>query len=98
MQINLSGFYAWLAEPKSCREIEDERLLGQIKQLWIESNSLLYAFDSNTGEIIWQFDTNKSFATINGVPAHGGALDIAGSVIAHSHRALSYISQMQGLY
>ncbi|MFT4672059.1 MAG: putative transposase [Arenicella sp.] len=37
MQINRSGFYAWLAEPKSRREIEDERLLGQIKQFWIES-------------------------------------------------------------
>ena len=37
MQVNRSGFYAWLAEPKSRRVIEDERLLGQIKQYWIES-------------------------------------------------------------
>jgi putative transposase len=37
MQINRSGFYAWLSEPKSRRELEDERLLGQIKQFWVES-------------------------------------------------------------
>lgn len=37
MQINRSGFYAWLLKPKSNRAIEDARLLRQIKQFWIES-------------------------------------------------------------
>ena len=32
-----SGFYAWLKQPESKRAIEDKRLLGQIKQFWIES-------------------------------------------------------------
>ncbi len=32
-----SGFYAWLDKPESNREIEDPRLLGLIKQFWIES-------------------------------------------------------------
>ena len=35
--IHPSGFYAWLKRPKSCRDIENERLLGKIKQSWLES-------------------------------------------------------------
>ena len=37
MQINRSGFYAWLLQPKSNRHREDERLLVKIKQCWLES-------------------------------------------------------------
>ena len=36
-EIHRSGFYAWLKDPESKREIEDKRLLGQIKQFWLES-------------------------------------------------------------
>ena len=32
-----SGFYSWLQEPESSRAREDKRLLGQIKQFWLES-------------------------------------------------------------
>jgi putative transposase len=37
LEIHPSGFYAWLKQPQSERAIEDKRLLGQIKQFWIES-------------------------------------------------------------
>lgn len=37
MQINRSGFYAWLLQPKSEHQREDERLLIKIKQCWLES-------------------------------------------------------------
>lgn len=37
LEVNRSGFYAWLKAPKSARQIEDERLLGKIKQFWVES-------------------------------------------------------------
>ncbi len=37
LDIERSGFYAWLRQPESRRAIEDNRLLGQIKQFWIES-------------------------------------------------------------
>lgn len=37
LDIEPSGFYAWLRQPESKRAIEDKRLLGQIKQFWIES-------------------------------------------------------------
>ena len=37
MKVHRSGYYAWLRQPKSARQIDDERLLGLIKQFWLES-------------------------------------------------------------
>lgn len=34
------GFYAWLANPLSARAIEDKRLLGHIRNSWLESGSV----------------------------------------------------------
>ena len=35
--VHRSGFYAWLKQPESKRAQEDKRLLGHIKQAWLES-------------------------------------------------------------
>jgi putative transposase len=40
MGIHRSGYYTWLNQPKSARQKYDERLLGLIKQLWLESGSV----------------------------------------------------------
>lgn len=37
LEVHRSGFYAWLKEPDSLRAREDKRLLGKIKQSWLES-------------------------------------------------------------
>lgn len=37
-----SGYYAWLKEPKSARARANERLLGHIKQYWLESGGSGY--------------------------------------------------------
>ncbi|MGS0724799.1 IS3 family transposase [Shewanella sp. 0m-11] len=37
LNVHRSGFYAWLKQPCSNRTIEDKRLLGKIKQFWLES-------------------------------------------------------------
>ena len=37
MKVHRSGYYAWIAQPKSLRQKDDERLLGLIKQFWLES-------------------------------------------------------------
>ncbi|WP_145924820.1 IS3 family transposase [Syntrophotalea acetylenivorans] len=37
MQVHRSGYYAWIKQPKSGRQKDDERLSGLIKQLWLES-------------------------------------------------------------
>jgi putative transposase len=40
MKIHRSGYYAWLKQPKSSRQKDDERLLGLIKQFWLESGCI----------------------------------------------------------
>jgi polyvinyl alcohol dehydrogenase (cytochrome) len=41
----------------------------------------LRAFASEDGEVLWDFDTAKEYATVNGIPAKGGSLDGAGPVV-----------------
>jgi polyvinyl alcohol dehydrogenase (cytochrome) len=40
------------------------------------------AYASDTGTIVWDFDTVREYETVNGVPARGGSLDGPGPVIA----------------
>jgi polyvinyl alcohol dehydrogenase (cytochrome) len=43
----------------------------------------LRAYATDTGKIIWDFDTAREFKTVNGIPGHGGAIDVAGPVVAN---------------
>jgi polyvinyl alcohol dehydrogenase (cytochrome) len=40
------------------------------------------AYSAETGAIVWTFDTNREFETVNGVPAKGGAMDGPGPVVS----------------
>jgi polyvinyl alcohol dehydrogenase (cytochrome) len=40
------------------------------------------AYASDDGRIVWRFDTNRAFETVNGVQAKGGAMDGPGAVVA----------------
>jgi polyvinyl alcohol dehydrogenase (cytochrome) len=40
------------------------------------------AYSTVDGKVIWDFDTEKAFKALNGVPAKGGTLNGAGPVIA----------------
>lgn len=42
----------------------------------------LRAYATGSGTIIWDFDTAREYKTVNGIPGHGGALDVAGPVVA----------------
>ena len=42
----------------------------------------LRAFSSETGKLLWDVDTQRSYQTVNGQSAEGGSLDGAGAVIA----------------
>ena len=42
----------------------------------------LRAYATTDGKLLWQFDTNREFTTINGVAAHGGSMDAAGPTVA----------------
>ena len=42
----------------------------------------LRAYSTSDGKIIWQFDTNRAFDTVNGVKANGGGMDGPGPIVA----------------
>jgi polyvinyl alcohol dehydrogenase (cytochrome) len=41
----------------------------------------LRAYSEKDGKVIWMFDTNKQFTTVNGVPARGGSMDGPGPIV-----------------
>lgn len=42
----------------------------------------LRAYSTEVGTVLWDYNTIQDYSTVNGVPGHGGSLDVAGSVIA----------------
>lgn len=42
----------------------------------------LRAYSTANGKIIWDYDTAREYKTVNGLPGRGGAIDVAGPVIA----------------
>lgn len=63
-------------------------------------NGKLSAFSSSEGELLWQLDTKKPYATLNGISAHGGAMDNAGPAVGNGYMVIqsgySYFNQMPG--
>jgi polyvinyl alcohol dehydrogenase (cytochrome) len=47
------------------------------------NDGVMRAFASDTGRVIWEFNTNREFKTVNGVKAAGGSIDAAGPVIVN---------------
>jgi polyvinyl alcohol dehydrogenase (cytochrome) len=45
-------------------------------------SGVLRAYATADGKLLWEFDTVQDFKAVNGVPAHGGAIDGPGPVIA----------------
>jgi polyvinyl alcohol dehydrogenase (cytochrome) len=46
------------------------------------NNGNMYAYSTADGHLLWQFDTNKAFSTVNGVLANGGSLNGSGPVVS----------------
>src|SRR5215468_4951969 len=42
----------------------------------------LRAYATTSGKILWDYDTDREFKTVNGIPGHGGALDVGGPIVA----------------
>jgi polyvinyl alcohol dehydrogenase (cytochrome) len=42
----------------------------------------IQALSTDDGHVLWDFDTIRSYETVNGVKATGGSLDGAGPVVA----------------
>jgi polyvinyl alcohol dehydrogenase (cytochrome) len=41
----------------------------------------LRAYSSADGKVVWDFDTARTYETVNGVPGHGGSLDGPGAAV-----------------
>jgi putative transposase len=50
MHVHPSGYYAWLITPQSDRAMEDKRLLGHIRQSWLESGTV-YGYRKVTDDL-----------------------------------------------
>ena len=46
------------------------------------ADGAMRAYASTDGKILWTFDTNRDFTTVNGVKADGGSIDGPGPVVA----------------
>jgi polyvinyl alcohol dehydrogenase (cytochrome) len=84
-----SGEKAWSAQPVMCGERKNCSPAQSAAITAIEgvvfSGSLdghLRAYSAKKGEVIWDADTVRDYATLNGEKARGGSLDVAGPVIA----------------
>ena len=58
-------------------------------------NGHFRAYSTSNGEIIWDYDTNHPFETVNGVEAKGGSVDGPGPVVAHG---MVYVNSGYGLF
>ncbi len=43
----------------------------------------LRAYSTTDGSVLWDFNTEQSFPTVNQVPASGGSLDVGGAVVSN---------------
>ena len=84
-----NGERIWQTPPPSCGERKDcspaqSAAISAIPGAVFSGSEdgHLRAFSTANGKIVWDFDTSKEFKTVNGVPGHGGAIDVAGPVAA----------------
>jgi len=59
-------------------------------------DGMLRIHDAATGEVLWKFDTDQEFPTINGATAHGGSFSGGSGAIVHNGRI--YANSGYGIY
>ena len=47
------------------------------------SDGAMRAFAADSGKVIWEFNTNREFQTVNGIKASGGSIDAAGPIVVN---------------
>ena len=85
----LTGKKVWSAPPPSCGERKQcspaqpaavSGIPGVVFSGAVDGHFRAYA--SNTGEVIWDYDTAREYDAVNGQKAHGGAIDGGGPAVA----------------
>lgn len=87
-----TGKIVWSAKPKfSCAEGSTDCSPAQSAAVTAIPGAVfsgamdghLRAYSASTGEILWDFDTEHEFETVNGKPAHGGSIDAGGPAVVN---------------
>jgi polyvinyl alcohol dehydrogenase (cytochrome) len=85
------GARAWFAAPpppacgsgRGCSAAQSAAVSAIPGAVFSGSNDgVLRAYASRDGSVIWAFDTNREFASVNGVPARGASMQGPGPAIA----------------
>jgi polyvinyl alcohol dehydrogenase (cytochrome) len=89
--LNLSdGKLVWTAPPSACVDLakgdcspaQSAAVSGISGAVFSGSvDGHLRAYATASGKIVWDFDTARTFDTVNGKPAHGGSIDAGGPAI-----------------
>jgi polyvinyl alcohol dehydrogenase (cytochrome) len=84
-----TGAKAWFAQSAPCAPVREgcspaqpgavTAIVGAVFSGSMDGH--IRAFSTADGKLLWDFDTQRDFDTINGVPARGGSLDGAGAVV-----------------
>ncbi|HMF95569.1 MAG TPA: PQQ-binding-like beta-propeller repeat protein [Vicinamibacterales bacterium] len=101
-----TGVRAWFAPPpeplpcgklsRSCSGAQFSAVTAIPGVVFSPSNDgAVRAYSAKDGAVVWQFDTNRDFATLNGVRAKGGSMSGPAPVIAGG---LLYISSGYGAF
>jgi len=84
------GSKAWFAAPSDCgtrpgcSPAQSEAVTAIPGVVFSGAmDGFLRAFAAEDGKKLWEFDTVRDFNTVNGVKAHGGALDGPGAVVVN---------------
>jgi polyvinyl alcohol dehydrogenase (cytochrome) len=75
-----SGELAWHASPAVGSGAPDAVIPGVVFSG--ANTGTMYAYSTADGRMLWQFNTNQDFATVNGVAAKGGSLNGSGPVVS----------------
>jgi polyvinyl alcohol dehydrogenase (cytochrome) len=91
--VNLkTGKIEWSAKPAPCAEGRTDCSPAQSAAVTAITGAVfsgsvdghMRAYSTQTGKVLWDFDTEREFETVNGKPAHGGSLDAAGPAVVNS--------------
>lgn len=69
-EIHCGGFYSWLKQPLTRRDIEDARLLNKIKQFWLDSGCV-YGYRNITIDLKQDGETSGKHRVRRIMSKHG---------------------------
>lgn len=68
---------------RNCSPAQSAAITGIPGVIWSAAeDGHLRAYSTDNGKIVWDYDTAHEYKTVNGVPGRGGAIDVAGPIVA----------------